>query len=356
MDENISYEDILQRMLDRVPGTLDKREGSIIYDALAPAAMEFMAMYLEKKRIMDETYADTASREYLIKRTGERGIYPYPATNTILKAEVTPINVNVPIGSRFSLDKLNYIITEKIKDGEYKLQCETKGVVGNTYFGNLIPIDYIDGLETIKITELLIPGEDEEDTEAFRQRFFDTFDSQAFGGNKADYKEKVNAIKGVGGVKVYPVWNGGGTVKLTIISSNFEKPSETLINNVQTAIDPIQNQGQGDGIAPIGHVVTVFGCGETTVDITTKIVFQNDWTWEDLKPYAEKAVDDYFKELSSKWENEEHIIVRISQIENRFLNLTGVLDISDTELNGQNQNIFIEADNIPKRGVVTNAE
>ena len=50
MDENISYEDILQRMLDRVPGTLDKREGSIIYDALAPAAMEFMAMYLEKRK------------------------------------------------------------------------------------------------------------------------------------------------------------------------------------------------------------------------------------------------------------------------------------------------------------------
>jgi hypothetical protein len=28
--------------------------------------------------------------------------------------------------------------------------------------------------------------------------------AKAFGGNKADYLEKINAISGVGGVKVYP--------------------------------------------------------------------------------------------------------------------------------------------------------
>lgn len=353
--ENITYEEILQRMLDRVPDSQDKREGSVIYDALAPAAMEFMAMYLEQKRIMDETYADTASREYLLKRVKERGISPYPATYAILKAESTPTTVDIAVGARFSLNELNYIVTEKIKDGQYKVQCETIGAVGNTYFGDMIPIDYIEGLETIRLAELLIPGEDEEETEAIRQRYFNSFDSQAFGGNMADYKEKVKAINGVGGVKVYPVWNGGGTVKLTIINSNFEKPSETLIDNVQTIIDPTQNQGQGVGLAPIGHVVTIFGCGETRIDVSTKIVFQEGWTWEDLKPYAEKAVDDYFKLLSSNWENENNVIVRISQIENRFLNLAGVLDVFDTTINGQTQNISIESDNIPIRGAVTNA-
>ena len=38
-----TYEQILQRMLARVPGDIDKREGSIIYDALAPAAVEISA-------------------------------------------------------------------------------------------------------------------------------------------------------------------------------------------------------------------------------------------------------------------------------------------------------------------------
>ena len=50
---------------------------------------------------------------------------------------------------------------------------------------------------------------------------------------------------GGGGVKVEPVWNGGeGTVKLTIIDSDYNKPSPTLIDEVQrTAVDPEQNQG-----------------------------------------------------------------------------------------------------------------
>lgn len=87
MYENITYEDILQRMLDRVPNNMDKREGSIIYDALAPAAIELQLMYIELDVIMNESFADTASREYLIKRASERGITPEPATNAILKGD-----------------------------------------------------------------------------------------------------------------------------------------------------------------------------------------------------------------------------------------------------------------------------
>ena len=35
------FETILQRMLSRVTSKVDKREGAVIYDATAPAAMEF---------------------------------------------------------------------------------------------------------------------------------------------------------------------------------------------------------------------------------------------------------------------------------------------------------------------------
>ena len=34
----MTYEELLQAMLDRVPSDVDKREGSVIYDALAPCA------------------------------------------------------------------------------------------------------------------------------------------------------------------------------------------------------------------------------------------------------------------------------------------------------------------------------
>ncbi len=113
MFEDMSYEKILQRMLDRVPNMFDKREGSIIFDALAPAAMELMGMYIELENVIKETFADTASREYLIKRTAERGVVPYPASNAYLKARVYPETLEIRVGSRFSLNDLNYTVSSR---------------------------------------------------------------------------------------------------------------------------------------------------------------------------------------------------------------------------------------------------
>lgn len=236
MYESLTFDVLLKRMLDRVSNSLDKREGSIIYDATAPAANELQNAYINLDIMVDEAYADTASRYYLVKRAAERGLRPYLATRAIVKAQ---FNIDVPIGERFSLDDLNYIARERISEGVFKLECEQEGVKPNSYLGTLIPIEYIEGLTKAEITEILVPGEDEEDTEHFRQRYFNSLDSQAFGGNQRDYIEKVESIAGVGAVKVYPVWNGGGTVKLVITNSENKKPSHTLVEQVQTAIDPV---------------------------------------------------------------------------------------------------------------------
>jgi uncharacterized phage protein gp47/JayE len=347
--ENITYEAILKRMLDRVTPTVDKREGSIIYDALAPAAVELQLMYIALDNILSESFADTESRQYLIRRAAELGIIPITATYALLKGE---FNINVPIGARFSLDDLNYVITEKIIDGEYVLQCEGVGSEGNKHFGDLIPIDYINGLTYARLTELLIPGEDEEDTEHLRSRYFNSLDSQAFGGNIADYKEKVNKIQGVGGVKVYPAWNGGGTVKLVIINSDFNKPSDTLIDAVQTEIDPIPNQGEGLGIAPIGHTVTVIGIYETSIDVASHITLQEGYTWADVKPRFEAAITEYFEELKAEWDQSDNIVIRIAYIETRALGVMGIMDIQNTTLNDLAQNLVIDSDSIPVIGEV----
>ena len=207
MYENITFETILKRMLDRIPNSFDKREGSIIYDALAPAAIEFQSMLIELDNTLNESFADTQSRPYLIKRCAERNIIPQAATYAIRKGE---FNIDVPIGSRYSLNDLNYVVVEKISDGVFKLQCETVGSKGNVESGTLIPIDYIDGLQTAYLTDILIHGTDEEETEHLRNRYFESFESQAFGGNVADYKEKVKSL-GAGGVKVKRVREEDGT-------------------------------------------------------------------------------------------------------------------------------------------------
>ena len=80
MYEDKTYEAILQEKLARVASSLDKREGSIIFDALAPNSLESAMIYVALDTVLNETFADTASRDYLIMRCAERGITPLPAT------------------------------------------------------------------------------------------------------------------------------------------------------------------------------------------------------------------------------------------------------------------------------------
>lgn len=351
MYEDITFEVILQRMLDRVPDNLDKRESSPIYNALAPAAVELQLMYIEFDIILQETFGDTASREYLIRRAAERGIHPYPSTYAILKGEFTPTSINIPIGSRFSLHDLNYYVKEKIEDGVYQVECEEPGVKGNQYFGDLIPIEYIDGLETAKLTEILIPGEDEEDTESLRSRYFASFDTKSYGGNKKDYIDKTNSIAGVGSTKVTPIWKGGGTVKLTILNSNFDKASPTLIDTVQQIIDPTKD-GHGLGVAPIGHIVTVDTAEEVTVNIASNITFDDGYSFSILKPQIEQVVSDYLLELRKDWANQNNLIVRIAQIETKILGIEGVIDIGGTKINDSASNLILSTYQIPIMGGV----
>lgn len=350
MYESVTYDLILKRMLDAVPNDVDKREGSIIYDALAPAALELVNMYVQLDNVLNETFADTASREFLVRRASERGITPEPATKAILKGQ---FNIDIPIGSRFSLEKLNYAAIERISTGVYRMECETPGTDGNRQLGKLIPIDYIEGLTTAELTELLVSGEDEESTESLRKRYFENLDSLAFGGNQADYKQKVSAIEGVGGVKVVPAFYGAGTVQLILKDSDMGAPSEELVKAVQQAVDPTEQTGKGVGIAPIGHKVTVEGAEWTILNIAATITYQSDWNWAAVKTSAEQAIDEYFMELRTRWPDDGAIVVRVSQIEMRLLNLPGVLDVTGTTINGSAQNYQLGGPRLPKRGTVS---
>jgi uncharacterized phage protein gp47/JayE len=338
---------ILQRMLDRIPDGTDKREGGIIYDSLAPAAMELAILYAELDTVTDETFADTAGREMLIRRAAERGISPYEAAPAAIRGE---FDINVPIGSRFSSGDFRYRVTEKLSDGEYKLVCESAGSDGDRAAGALVPLDYIAGLSAASVTGLLVPGKDDEDTEHLRKRYFDSLDTQSYGGNIADYRRKALSAPGVGGVKVYPVWNGGGTVKLVIQNHQWNAPSEALINEVQNLIDPVHLSGMGEGTAPIGHSVTVAGVTAVTVDISADFTLAAGWSFQDALPYLNELADDYFRELSAAWDSADGITVRLSQTEARLLNAGGITDIMNLRLNGTAGNITLPSDGIPVRG------
>lgn len=120
-------------------------------------------------------------------------------------------------------------------------------------------------------------------------------------------------------------------------------------------MDPTQNAGEGVGLAPIGHVVTVVGVEQEEVDITLNLTYASGWNWAAAKSYVEKVIDDYFEELAKGWASSDHITIRISQIESRILAecSTMVTDLSGTKINGEEANLVLGEDSIPVRGDVS---
>lgn len=85
MYEDMTFENIMDRCLDRVSSSIDKREGSVVYDAIAPAAAELAIMYIELAYLMDRAFPDTESGDDLTKKVRERSIFRTPATAAIRK-------------------------------------------------------------------------------------------------------------------------------------------------------------------------------------------------------------------------------------------------------------------------------
>ncbi|BDR73619.1 phage tail protein [Clostridium tetani] len=351
MFEEQTEENILKRMMDRIPNDLDKREESIIYNALAPAAQEVARMYSDMDYFLQCTFASPdMPPELLDLRVGEEGLKRYQATYAIKKGYFYDNEnnlVDIPLNSRFSIDDFNFKAVEKISTGIYKLKSETTGVESNSITGQLVPIEYIENLSIAKLGELLIPGENEEDNESLYARYIEHLNEKPFGGNVADYKIKTRSIDGVGAVKVEPTWNGGGTVKIVFLDSEYSIPTMELVDKVQTTLDPIQNQGKGLGLAPVGHVVTVKDAQGVDISINTNLVLNKDITIGQVQQDIENTIKEYFLNLRKRWHEEDNIIIRISQIEARILNVQGIADLFNTSINGEKENLSLGVEEVP---------
>lgn len=273
----MTFETIMERLLERVPDTFDKREGSVIWDALSPAAYELSLAYADMEVKRRNTFAGTADREGLIECCKEIGITPNPATYAVRQAIFTPLDLEVAIGERFNFEDLNFMVTEKISAGVYALTCETLGTAGNYGTGTLIPVNYVKGLQTANLTDtVLIYGEEEEETEVLRQRYFDTLPTFTIDGNIAQYEKWCKNFPGIGKFKIFPTWNGKNTVKVSILSAENTLASKTLIDDFQEYLDP-NSEGLGNGQAPIGAVVTVTTAAEKKINVSAQLILKSGY-------------------------------------------------------------------------------
>lgn len=342
MFEEKTFENILSDLLEYVSERnpdLDTREGSIIYTALAPIALELETAYHEMEMILEETFFETASKEYLVKHGNQMGVPLNEATYGHFEGE---FDVQLEVGTRFNLDKFNYnvidlldIVYETNEDGSFTLDennekipkyyihelvCETEGTEPNGYLGDLTPITFVDNLSHAKLTSVIIYGEDEEETEEYRYRLQIHTQNTPMDGNVSQYKEWLNDYDGIGKYDVVPCWNGQNTVKLVVLSSENTKADDTLVDKVQTYFDPVtmlnedgkpihitkdidvttctepkypQGRGMGNGKAPIGAIVTVDTGEEIPVVIDCQLKLKTGASVEDVQ----KAVDKYLKSI-----------------------------------------------------------
>ena len=356
------YEYILARYLGNVRDDVDKREGSIIWDSGAPLCIELAIAYLYVQQMVLNCFAASAPSPYLELRCEEQGIKRDPATYAKRLGVFTDGQggpYSIAIGTEFStIDEttlVNFTVTEVYTlngvtvPGSYILTCNESGVIGNQYFGEIVPVYNLTGLATATLSDVLIPGEEEQDIEELRIEYFDRIKEKAFGGNIADYREFIEALDGVSKCQIYPHYPGGSFVKISFLDSQYNKPSNLLVETVQQAVDPHYNDeyaGMGLGKAPIGHVVTAVGPTEVTCDIVASIETTSGYTVQQVKPRIVENLQKYLLELREKWANSDDLNryslkVILSGIRSAIFNTEGVENLLSCTLNGAEQDITL---------------
>ena len=154
------------------------------------------------------------------------------------------------------------------------------------------------------MSTLLQPARDTETDEELRIRYFLRLKQKPFGGNIAQYDEEIKALEGVGELQIYPVWNGGGTVKLSVIDPQYNPISTEYIKTLETTIDPENAQGEkgtGLGMAPIGHKVTVTTPDKLSIDISAKVKLTSGYSLGQIQQPIFDAFSEYLLQIRKEW-------------------------------------------------------
>lgn len=439
-----SYEEILARCLSSERLTnIDKRPGSIIYDALAPLCLELAEAYIQMDIMNDQSYLLDADGENLDRRVYDYGIVRNESVKTqkigifkcyqidentgdyvIVNGEKQLVDMDVPIGSRFSVPNnadIVFVMKEKrLISGVLKniIECESGGSLPNTYSGTILPITPILNLVKAEAGNTVVSGEDRESDEELRQRAIEHLNYIAFGGNIEDYIEKVDSIQGVAAVKVFPAYidpkqvvlaiktnseapteqvsnmaevlrvhskyryvgtgNGDyeltkdendklvyeqvgegetgdyesisssveitnirqpefdGSVKISVLGTGFVPMSAEAIAEIQEAVDPPDNSGNGYGIAPIGHYVTVVTPTESTLAVQIWVTVGANTTLADETDGIKQAIIDYVNSVRAQFAQDVTLEVTVSGVITVVRNnCPNVTDVVLVEFNGQ---------------------
>lgn len=350
-----SYREILDAMLGEVSDTLDKREGSLIQTALGPLAWYLEGLALTLAQVQRAAYAETAEGEDLDLLAATRGLTRRAAVAAVRQGS---FNVAIPEGSLFRTvngdSSVLFVSGEQISTSGglyvYRMTCQTPGVIGNSYSGNLTPVTAIAGLTTAVLGTIIAEGADQESDAALRVRYVASFDTAPYGGNISEYRQAILAIPGVGAVQIYPAnqYHGGGTALCSIVNADFGPASSALVKTVQDIICPPED-GQtapspnGYGIAPIGAAVDIVSATAVTINVSCRIIFASG-VEDGLASYGDEiraAVAEYIHSVAEDWGKAlvsnritYPVTVYASRIIYAILTIPEVASVADLTING----------------------
>lgn len=96
-----------------------------------------------------------------------------------------------------------------------------------------------------------------------------------------------------------------------------------------------------------GHIVTVDTVEEIDIYVNTKITVADGSSRENAKKEIKEALNNYMLELRKQWEETSGLIIRKAQVETLILNVTGVIDVTNTTINNKISNIALDENQIP---------
>lgn len=333
--------DILARMKD-----VDTRPSSVNYQSASAISQELRNNLLMIEWAKRETFIATATGENLDLLAKQFNFTRNPPIKATVKAEIISDNI-IPIGNRFASVGLSnsiiYKVIEKLSENKYYLKSENLDDQVNYYIGDLMVIDFLDNVKKAEILEVVIPQKEEESDEEFRKRVQENLIAEATDGNVAQYKKWLSEIEGVGKSKVLSLWNGANTVKCVILNELNQKASNELITKVQNILDP-QSEGLGEGLAPIGAIVTVDTAEELKIDINLNVEYKDGKT-------SALNLEKELKKMMSEIAFNRSVV--------SYLYVAGVIHsnedvdfITSLTLNGQQSDINLKSNQIPVLGVL----
>lgn len=339
--DEFSFENVVARMRSNLKSPASKQEGSFAMDSIQAIAQEISRMmYMRVINYLDLAFLDTTVGEFLDRKALDFGMTRNPATPAKGTVVFTGKEGTViPKGLGVISEGFTYLTDyEAVIPGSLTISipatCTETGTETNISSGAITgirSIDAIDGLQAKNETDFEGGTEVEEDT-SFRNRIYEKLRNPISSGNANSYVYWAKQVSGVGNARCIPLWNGNGTVKVVILSSEGGTPDDMIIKNVA---DYIETQ------RPIGAQVTVSKAAAKAVSITGTIQLKQGYKLTDVQNECYRIIREYLTGIAYE---EDSKILSYYKISDLLYNVAGVKDVVDYTINGKKESIKAEAE------------